>query len=144
MFNYFSKHFPLLVSTTIDRLRPGSTSIGSRLLTRTSGLALSVGCSLQASPRQATSTPPDVDQEDLTLSIIASFPGSSGVETVDRHLGLGYISYLGSRTRLPVGLGLIGLSSISLGYIDPAQGFSHPVVHQIYSKIYSLIMHDYP
>ena len=33
----------------------------------------------------------DVDQEDLTLSIIASFPGSPGVDSTDRHAGL----YLG-------------------------------------------------
>ena len=104
--NYLSKHFPLLVSTAVGRRRLDSTTIGSRLLTRTSGPTPSVGCSLPATPRRATSTPPDVDREDLTLPIIASFPGSPGVDSADRHaclyLGLGLDSYLGSRTRLLV------------------------------------------
>ena len=70
------------------------------------GPVLSVGCSLPATLQRATSTSPDVGREGLTLSIIASLPGSPGVDSADRHacmyLGLGYVSYLGSRTRLPV------------------------------------------
>ena len=68
------------------------TSIGSRLLTRTLGPTPSVGCNLQATPRRVTSTPPDMDREDLTLSIITSFPGSPGVDSADRHafLHLGF------------------------------------------------------
>ena len=50
-----------------------------------SGLAPSVGSSLQATPRRVTSMPPDVDREDLALSIIVSFPGSHEVNSADRH-----------------------------------------------------------
>ena len=57
----------------------------------TSGPVLSVGCSLLATSQRATSTPPDVDQEDLTLPIIASFPGLLGVDFADCHACL----YLG-------------------------------------------------
>ena len=73
---------------------------------RTSGLALSVSCSLGYST-MSHSTPPDMDREDLTLPIIVNFPGLPGVNLADRHaflhLGLGWISYLGSRTHPPIG-----------------------------------------
>ena len=73
---------------------------------RTSGLAQSVSCSLGYSTT-SHSMPPDVDREDLTLPIIASFPGLPGVDLADRHaclhFGLGWISYLGSRTCPPIG-----------------------------------------
>ena len=58
--------------------------------------ATSTTSDFHATPRRATSTPPDVDREDLTLSIIASFPGSPAVDSADRHaclhVGLGWRS----------------------------------------------------